>query len=186
MSTSNIKSSITDNNDETSNHLLSNEKISNNIFPIHNANEHEEHRDLIENSNKDTHDEKKQLGNRYNWDNEDRIKSNVTSSTPPKIAVDEGGTSGRNSNAMNEQETNQIVNNSQSEFTMLTVPNDDQSENKNDDEIDVEYGDNYLGSNNVDDVATEKNAIPENNDNDMPEAHQFYLPLNFDPTTKLR
>ena len=69
---------------------------------------------------------------------------------------------------------------------MLTVSNDNQSPNKNDNEIDVEHGDNYLGSNNVDDVATEKNNIPENNDNDMPEAHQFGLPLNFDPTAKLR
>ena len=186
LSTSNIESSVANNSDETSNHPISDEKISNNIFPIHNANEHEEHLDLIENSSKDTHDEKNQLGNSYDCDNEDSIKSNVTSSTPPTIAVDEGGNSGRNSSAMNEQETNQIVNNSQSEFTMLTVPNDDQSANKNDDEIDVEYGDNYLGSNNVDDVATEKNAIPENNDNDIPEAHQFCLPLNFDPTAKLR
>ena len=37
---------------------------------------------------------------------------------------------------------------------MLTVSNDNQSPNKNDNEIDVEHGDNYLGSNNADDFAT--------------------------------
>ena len=83
---------------------------------------------------------------------------------------------------MSEKEENQIVNHFQSEFSVSTMPNADQSANKNHNEIDVDHSNKNLDSNNADDIETENNAILANNNDKIPEAHQFYLPLNFDLT----
>ena len=75
---------------------------------------------------------------------------------------------------------NQNIDYSQSEGRILSTHNDDPSINKNDNKIFLYLSNNNFDVSNAESVTNQNNSATANDNNDMSEANQTSLSLNFD------